>query len=149
MIVSFTVTTMRTSNSTSQTRFRGSDSQSWHLTQVKSEGEAIPITNRADPLGSETSRLSHFLDNRLTHGGEVISLTLLPPFTPRKILTQEEDKPLTQLSSEWYREDYWDVTMQLGRYLPACLSLQPYLSYPKFAGRIITSKCYQPGYLPS
>jgi hypothetical protein len=32
---------------------------------------------------TETSRLPHFLDNRLTDGGEVVSLTRRPPFTPR------------------------------------------------------------------
>jgi hypothetical protein len=31
------------------------------------------------------SRLPHFLDNRLTDGGEAVSLTHLSPFTPRKI----------------------------------------------------------------
>jgi hypothetical protein len=38
---------------------------------------------------AETLRLPHFLDNRLTHGGEVVSLTRRPaalyPHTPRKI----------------------------------------------------------------
>jgi hypothetical protein len=29
--------------------------------------------------------LPHFLDNRFTVGGEVVGLTLRPPFTPRKI----------------------------------------------------------------
>jgi hypothetical protein len=33
----------------------------------------------------ETMRLPHFLDNQLTDGGEVVSLTHQPPFTPRKI----------------------------------------------------------------
>jgi hypothetical protein len=33
----------------------------------------------------ETSRLTHFLHNRLRDGGEVVSLTRRPPFTPRKI----------------------------------------------------------------
>jgi hypothetical protein len=28
-------------------------------------------------------RLPHFLENRLTDGGEVVSLTRWPPFTPR------------------------------------------------------------------
>jgi hypothetical protein len=51
--------------------------------QVK-KGKAIPVTGRGGPHGCETSRLPHFLDNRLTDGGEV-SLTRLPPFTPRKI----------------------------------------------------------------
>jgi hypothetical protein len=31
------------------------------------------------------SRLPYFLDSRLTDGGEVVSLTRRPPFTPRKI----------------------------------------------------------------
>jgi hypothetical protein len=30
------------------------------------------------------SRLPHFLDNRLTDGGEVVSLTRRSPFKPRK-----------------------------------------------------------------
>jgi hypothetical protein len=38
-----------------------------------------------DPYGFETSRIPHFLDNRLTDGGEVVSLTRRPFFTPRKI----------------------------------------------------------------
>jgi hypothetical protein len=48
-------------------------------------GKAIPVTGREGPQGCETSRLSHFLDNRLTDGDEVVSLTRRPPFTPRKI----------------------------------------------------------------
>jgi hypothetical protein len=47
--------------------------------------KAIPVTGREGPEGCETSRLPHFLDNRRTHGGEVVSLTHRPPFTPRKI----------------------------------------------------------------
>jgi hypothetical protein len=31
------------------------------------------------------SRFPHFLDNRLTDGGEVVTLTRRPPFTTRKI----------------------------------------------------------------
>jgi hypothetical protein len=46
--------------------------------------KAIPVTGRGDPYGYETSRLPHFLDNRLTEGGEVVSLTLWQPSTPRK-----------------------------------------------------------------
>jgi hypothetical protein len=39
-------------------------------------GKAIPVT------GCETSRLPHFLDNRLIDGGKVVSLTRRPLFTP-------------------------------------------------------------------
>jgi hypothetical protein len=47
--------------------------------------KAIPVTSRGGPYVCETSRLPHFLDSRLTDGGEVVSLTRRLPFTPRKI----------------------------------------------------------------
>jgi hypothetical protein len=43
-----------------------------------------PVTGREGPYGSETSRLPHFLDNRLTDGGKVVSLTRRLPFTPQE-----------------------------------------------------------------
>jgi hypothetical protein len=49
------------------------------------EGKAIPVTGRGGPQGCETPRLPYFLDNRLTDGGEVVSLTRRPPFTLRNI----------------------------------------------------------------
>jgi hypothetical protein len=50
-------------------------------------GKAMPVRGRRlrGPQGCETSRLLHFVDTRLTDGGEVASLTRRPPFTPRKI----------------------------------------------------------------
>jgi hypothetical protein len=45
--------------------------------------EAIPLTGLRGPQICNTSRLPYFLDNRLTDGGEVVSLTRRPPFTPR------------------------------------------------------------------
>jgi hypothetical protein len=42
----------------------------------------VPVTDRGGPYGCETSRLPYFLDNRLTDGDEVVSLTRRPPFTP-------------------------------------------------------------------
>jgi hypothetical protein len=50
----------------------------------KGEGKAIPVTGFGGPEVCETSRLPHFLDNRLRDDGEV-SLTRRQPFTPRKI----------------------------------------------------------------
>jgi hypothetical protein len=38
----------------------------------------IPVTDHAGPQGCETLRLPHFPDSRLTHGGEVVSLTRRP-----------------------------------------------------------------------
>jgi hypothetical protein len=46
---------------------------------------SIPVTGCGGPQGCETSRLPHFLDSRLTDGGEVASLKLRPPSAPRKI----------------------------------------------------------------
>jgi hypothetical protein len=37
------------------------------------KGEAISVTDRGGSLGCETPRLTHFLDNRHTDGGEVRS----------------------------------------------------------------------------
>jgi hypothetical protein len=41
----------------------------WEST-VKVKGKVIPVTGLGGPYGCETSRLPHFLDNRLTDGGE-------------------------------------------------------------------------------
>jgi hypothetical protein len=48
------------------------------------KGKAIPITGRGVPQGCETSRLPHFLDNRLIDGVEVVKLMHRPPFNPKK-----------------------------------------------------------------
>jgi hypothetical protein len=49
------------------------------------KGKAIPVTGREGPQVCERPRLPHFLDNWLTDGSAVVSLTLRPLFTPRKI----------------------------------------------------------------
>jgi hypothetical protein len=46
--------------------------------------EGIPVTGRGIPYNCETSRLQHFLENRLTDGGEVVSLKRWPPFTSQE-----------------------------------------------------------------
>jgi hypothetical protein len=38
------------------------------------KGKAIPVTGNGGPHACEISRLPHFLDNRFTDGGEVVSL---------------------------------------------------------------------------
>jgi hypothetical protein len=50
---------------------------------------AIFVTGRGGPKDCEMSRLQNCLDNRLTEGGEVVSLTrlphfALPPFHPKE-----------------------------------------------------------------
>jgi hypothetical protein len=47
---------------------------------VFQKGKAVPVIGREV---QETSRLPHFLDNRVTDGGEV-SLTRRPPFNPQE-----------------------------------------------------------------
>jgi hypothetical protein len=51
---------------------------------ISKTGKAIPVTGHGGPYGCGTSRLPHFLDNWLTHGSEVVSLTRQPPFTPKE-----------------------------------------------------------------
>jgi hypothetical protein len=46
--------------------------------------KAIRVTGREGPYGCETSRFPHFLDNRLTDGDEVVSLTRPPHFIPQE-----------------------------------------------------------------
>jgi hypothetical protein len=48
------------------------------------KGKSIPVTGPEGPLGCETSRLPHFLDSRLTDGGEVVSLTRWPHLYPQE-----------------------------------------------------------------
>jgi hypothetical protein len=50
----------------------------------KVKSKAISVTGRRGPKDCEKSRLPHFLDNRLTDDGEIVSLTRRPPFTIRK-----------------------------------------------------------------
>jgi hypothetical protein len=47
--------------------------------------KAIPLPGHGSPWVCETSRLSHFMDNRLTDGGKVVSPKRRPALTPRKI----------------------------------------------------------------
>jgi hypothetical protein len=50
----------------------------------KKTSKAIPVTGSGGPQGCETWRFPHFLNNRLTDGGEVVSLTRRPLFTPQE-----------------------------------------------------------------
>jgi hypothetical protein len=50
----------------------------------KRGGKAIPVTGRGGPQDCDTSRLPHFLDNRLKDGGEVVSLTLRSHLYPQE-----------------------------------------------------------------
>jgi hypothetical protein len=45
-----------------------------NLGEKIANGKAMFATGHGDRYGSETSRLPHFLNNRLTDGGEVVSL---------------------------------------------------------------------------
>jgi hypothetical protein len=45
----------------------------------------ILVTGHGGPYGCKTSRVQHYLDNRLTDGGKVVSLMRRSPFNPRNI----------------------------------------------------------------
>jgi hypothetical protein len=60
---------------TSRERFHYRNIILYTLVQLVKKGKAIPVSDCEGPWGCETSRLPHFLDNRLTNGGEVVSLT--------------------------------------------------------------------------
>jgi hypothetical protein len=49
------------------------------VVRITYSGKAILVTGRGGPQGFQRLRLSHFLDNRLADGGEVVSLTRRPP----------------------------------------------------------------------
>jgi hypothetical protein len=51
-----------------------------------SKAKAIRVTGLGGPQGCETSRLPHFLDNRLTDWSKIFSLTLRRAFTPGRFL---------------------------------------------------------------
>jgi hypothetical protein len=55
------------------------------LVHSKSKSKAVPVTDCGSPQVCGTSRISHFLRNQVTDGGEVISLMRQPRFTRRKI----------------------------------------------------------------
>jgi hypothetical protein len=53
---------------------------------VKRKGKVIPVTGCGGSQGCETSRLPHFLHNRLIEDGQVICLTHQPLFTSGRFL---------------------------------------------------------------
>jgi hypothetical protein len=57
------------------------DNVSLVVISLSKESKAIPVTGRGGLFGCETSRLSHFPDNRVTEGGTIVSLTLYSPET--------------------------------------------------------------------
>jgi hypothetical protein len=69
------------------------------LTLIK--GKAIPVTGRGRPQGCERSRLPQFLKNRLTDGGEAVSLKRPGALYPQEdswysYLLEAESTPGTQ-----------------------------------------------------
>jgi hypothetical protein len=51
---------------------------------IQGKDRAIPVRGRGGPQGCETSKFPHFLDNPITDGGDVGSLTRWPSFTPQE-----------------------------------------------------------------
>jgi hypothetical protein len=59
------------------------------MNNTRKKSKAIPVTGRGGPQGCETSRIPHFLDNRLTDG-------------------QNTSLGLYQLHQSWRHADYDD-----------------------------------------
>jgi hypothetical protein len=76
------------------------------------------VTGRGGPQICETSKLPHFLDNRLTDEGEVVSLIHRPPFNP------QEDSWDSFLLETYYSRDFF-----LPRCSPTLGSLLPLLEH--------------------
>jgi hypothetical protein len=64
-------------------------------TDWESRDKANPVTGRRGPQRCETSRIPHFLDNRLTDGGEAIK-----PYEPAALYIHEESWYSFLLESE-------------------------------------------------
>jgi hypothetical protein len=73
---------------------------------VEDKGKAIPVTGRGEPYGCETSRFPHFLDNRLTDGGEVVSLMRRPPYTPQEVSWEPRRLTILWASTASYRDSF-------------------------------------------
>jgi hypothetical protein len=58
----------------------------WVLWALSPGVKAIPVTGRGGSYGYEMSRITHFLDNLLTDGGEIVSLRSRPLFTTSRFL---------------------------------------------------------------
>jgi hypothetical protein len=54
------------------------------ISVIPSKSKNVSLTSRGDLWGCETSRIPHCLHNWFTDGGEVVSLTHRPHFTPQK-----------------------------------------------------------------
>jgi hypothetical protein len=56
-----------------------------HQTPNVLKRQHYPCNRPWSPQGCKMSRFPHFLDNRLTDGGEILSFMWQPPFNPRNI----------------------------------------------------------------
>jgi hypothetical protein len=56
------------------------------LIEEQAKSKAIPVRSHEGPYGCVTLRFPHFLENRLTDGGDVVSLSRRPRFTPLLVL---------------------------------------------------------------
>jgi hypothetical protein len=89
----------------------------------------MPVTMLRGPQGCETSRLPHFLDNRLTDGVQDISLKHRSLFTPQEdswysFLLEADPKAIVRLEGSGKLKASNDLIRNRTRDLPAC-SIMP------------------------
>jgi hypothetical protein len=71
------------------------------ILMIQQKSKAISVLGRRGPYGCKTSSLLHFLDSRLTDGGEVVSLMHRTPATPpRRFLIKFSGRDLNQLQGK-------------------------------------------------
>jgi hypothetical protein len=93
---------------------------------VPAKSKAIPVTGHEGPQGCEMSRLPHLLDNQLTEGSKVVSLTCRPPITPQEdswysfLLGWVNPRPIMQLEGLGNLKNSDDLIRNRTRDLPAC-----------------------------
>jgi hypothetical protein len=104
------------------------------------KGQTIPVTGRGGPKGCEASRFPYFLYNRFTDGGQVVSLTRRPAFTPpppRKIfwysflLQAVDPMAIREAGRIWSIEKCNDLIGNGTRDLPACSTVPQATTLPR------------------
>jgi hypothetical protein len=92
------------------------------------------------------SRLSHFLDSQLTDGGEVVSLTRRPPFTPQEdfwysFLLEAESTPSHSAAGTITSiEKFSDLIGNRTGDLPACSTVPQSTTYRLMVGLLMITE---------
>jgi hypothetical protein len=100
--------------------------------------KAIPVSGRGGPYSYETTRLQHFLDNRLTDGDKFVSPTHRPLFTsPGRFLVHisvrdwVDPRAMVRLGGVGQLKKSSDLIGNRTRDLPACSIMTQLTTLPR------------------